>query len=108
MPIFPLMHIKNNLGYSTVMTDIFGEPGKGIHKHVCGVAIADVILTGLAAVVIARVINKLVPLVFGGLIVLGTGVRGYFGVDTALNRKLGFAPGKQEDMKEVDCHLVRF
>jgi hypothetical protein len=80
------------------MTDpstIFGEPGKGIHTHVCGVAIADVAMTGAAAVFIARLTNKSVPVVFAALIALGIGVHAVFGVPTALNKQLGLAPTTQ-------------
>lgn len=83
------------------MEDIFGKPGKGIHRHVGGVAIADVIFTGLAAVVIAHVIDKPVPVVFGGLIVVGIGTHYVMGVNTALNRKLGLARGKPEATDKV-------
>jgi hypothetical protein len=81
------------------MTDystIFGKPGEGIHKHCCGVAIADVAMTGAAAVVIARLTNKSIPLVFAALIALGIGVHAAFGVPTALNTHLGLvSPQKQ-------------
>jgi hypothetical protein len=79
----------------TDLSTIFGEPGKGIHKHFCGVAIADVAMTGAAVVVIARVTNKSVPVVFAALIALGIGVHAVFGVPTALNKQLVLAPTTQ-------------
>jgi hypothetical protein len=73
----------------TNLSTIFGEPGEGIHKHYCGVAVADVAMTGAAAVVIARLTNKSFPLVFAALVAFGIGVHAAFGVPTALNKKIG-------------------
>jgi hypothetical protein len=76
----------------TDLATVFGEPGKGIHTHFCGVAIADIAMTGAAAVLIARLTNKSVPIVFGALIVLGIGVHAVLGMPTALNKQLGLTP----------------
>jgi hypothetical protein len=69
------------------LSTIFGEPGEGIHKHYCGVAIADVAMTGAAALVISKLTNKSFPLIFAALIALGIGVHAAFGVPTALTKK---------------------
>jgi hypothetical protein len=64
---------------SANLLTIFGKPGKGIHKHYCGVAIADVAMTGVAAFVILHLTNKSFPLIFAMLIVLGIGIHAAFG-----------------------------
>jgi hypothetical protein len=65
---------------------IFSEPGKGIHKHYCGVAVADIAMTGMVALVISKLTNKFFPLIFAALIALGIGVHATFGIPTALNK----------------------
>jgi hypothetical protein len=62
------------------LSTIFGEPGKGIHKHYCGVAVADIAMTGAAAVVISCLTNHSFPLVFAALITLSIGAHVAFGV----------------------------
>jgi hypothetical protein len=86
---------------SANISTIFGEPGEGIHKHYCGVAIADIAMTGTAAVVIARLTNKSFPLVFAALIALGVGVHAVFGVPTALNKKIGLVPNVQNVNNQI-------
>jgi uncharacterized membrane protein YeiH len=49
-------------------------------------------MTSVAAVLIARITNKSVPVVFAALIALGIGVHAVLGVPTALNKQLGLAP----------------
>ena len=83
------------------LSTIFGEPGEGIHKHYCGVAVADVAMTGAAAVVISRLTNKSFPLVFAALIALGIGVHAALGVPTALNKKLGLVPNVQNGNTDI-------
>ena len=73
------------------MANLFGEPGKGIHTHVYGVAIADVAMTAGAAIIIGKATNKSIPAVFVGLMALGVVAHWYFGVPTTLNKKLGLA-----------------
>lgn len=68
---------------------MFGAPGEGIHTHVFGVAIVDVAMTAGAAVVIGRATNQSIPLVFIGLIGVGTAAHSYFGVNTVLGEMLG-------------------
>jgi hypothetical protein len=78
------------------MSTIFSEPGEGIYKHYCGVAVADVAMTSMAALVISKLTNKSFPLNFATLIALGIGVHATFGVPTALNKRLGLVfPQKQ-------------
>lgn len=71
--------------------DALGKPGEGIHTHVFGVAMADVVMTGLAAKWIANQTQRPVGFVFAGLIVLGVLAHHYFGVETTLNKALGLA-----------------
>jgi hypothetical protein len=82
------------------LSTIFGEPGEGIHKHYCGVAIADVALTGAAALVISKLTNKSFPLIFAALIALGIGVHAAFGVPTALNKKIGLVPDVNSQIRD--------
>jgi hypothetical protein len=77
---------------TTNLSTIFGEPGEGIHKHFCGVAIADIAMTGAAAVVISRITNKSVFSIFAALIALSIGVHAAFSVPTVLNKRLGLVP----------------
>jgi hypothetical protein len=79
------------------LSAIFGEPGKGIHKHYCGVAVADVAMTGAAAVVISKLTNKSFPLIFAAL---GIGVHAAFGVPTALNKKIGLVPDVNSQIRD--------
>jgi hypothetical protein len=71
------------------LSTIFGEPGEGIHKHYCGVAVADEAMTGVVAFVISKLTNKSFPLIFAALIALGIGIHATFGGPTALNKKIG-------------------
>ncbi len=69
---------------------VFGKPKKGIHsKRILGIAILDLGLTALAAYIIAMVLKANPLVVFLGLIILGIGIHGFFGVDTGLNEWLG-------------------
>jgi hypothetical protein len=61
------------------LSTIFGKPGKGIHKHYCGVAVADVAMTGMAALVISNAV---------------------FGVPTALNKKIGLVPDVNSQIRD--------
>ena len=76
--------------YSTML----GEPGKGIHTHVFGVAIADVVMT----VVAAGLLHLAWPrysfwLWLVGLFLLGILLHRLFGVRTVVDRWL-FAGGR--------------
>lgn len=83
------------------LSEIFGKPGEGIHTHVAGFAIADVALTAGAAVLIARATNRSVPAVFVALMAVGVAAHWYFGVPTALNKKLGLAKEPEQNMRIV-------
>jgi hypothetical protein len=78
------------------LSTIFSKPGEGIHKHYCGVAIADVAMTGMVALVISKLTNKSFPLVFAALVALGIGVHAVLGVLTSLNKCLGLASNKNK------------
>jgi hypothetical protein len=77
---------------------IFSEPGEGIHKHYCGVAVAYVAMTGAAALVISKLTNKSFPLIFAALIALG--IHAAFGVPTALNKKIGIVPDVNSQIRD--------
>jgi hypothetical protein len=56
--------------YDERIIDYLWQACKGIHKHYCGVAVADVAKTGAAALVISKLTNKSFPLIFVALIAL--------------------------------------
>ncbi len=69
--------------------NILGEPGKGIHKHYFGVAIADVIFTIIGAYIFHLIYPKysfLFYLVF--LFVSGIILHRLFGVRTTVDKTL--------------------
>jgi hypothetical protein len=68
--------------------DIFGRPNEGIHKHVLGVAIADVGLTIIGSKVIADFFEWDLYKVLLASFATGIIVHKAFGVQTALNKKL--------------------
>lgn len=74
-----------NKDFSTVL----GEPGKGIHKHFFGIAIADVLFTIVAAFLLHRFYpkyslwNYLIV-----LFVLGIISHRFFGVKTTVDKLL--------------------
>jgi len=82
--------------------DIFGKPGEGLHSwRVGGLAGVDLLITAGAAFALSRAIpglsfpgsslaKFLVTLII--LIVAAVGVHYAFGVETALNKKLGLVP----------------
>ncbi len=70
-------------------SEILGKPGKGIHTHVCGIAIADVFMTVLAAWLFHRVWPRYPFWVWLlGLFVLGILLHRLFGVRTVVDRWL--------------------
>jgi hypothetical protein len=88
----------------TNLSTIFGEPGKGIHKYYCGVALANVAMTGATAVVISNLTNKSFPLVFAALIALGIGFHAVFSIPTAMNKKIELLPNVQ-NVQNVNNHI---
>lgn len=76
----------------TKYRNIFGEPKKGVHSaRIFGLALFDLSLTALGAYLIGICTKTNPILVFIGLIFIGIGVHGFFGVNTALNEKLGIS-----------------
>ena len=74
---------------SSSLSNMFGEPGKGVHTHVFGVAIVDVILTIIGAFLLHKAYPKISTLQwFIVLIVLGILAHRAFGVKTTLNKFL--------------------
>lgn len=71
------------------LKNIFGEPGKGIHIHIGGIAIIDVVLTAVAVLLIAHITNKPFLPVFAVTVGIGISVYYVLGVNTILNKKLG-------------------
>ena len=71
--------------YSTAL----GEPGKGIHTHLFGIAIADVLMTLIAAWLLHRVYPKYsIWIYLVVLFILGIASHRLFGVKTTINKLL--------------------
>lgn len=69
--------------------DIFGKPGEGPHKdRIFGFASIDILFTLIAALLIPG--DKVRNFIF--LMILAIILHTLFGVETALNKKLGLAP----------------
>ena len=69
--------------------DILGKPGKGIHSYrFMGVAIVDVIMTIIGALLISFLINKPFLLVLIVLFVLGIILHHLFCVRTTIDKLL--------------------
>jgi hypothetical protein len=71
---------------------IFDEPGKG--------AVADIAMTGTAALVISKLINKSFLVIFAALIMLGIGVHAVFSDPTTLNKKIGLVPDVNSQIRD--------
>ena len=72
---------------SSSLANMFGEPGKGIHTHVFGIAIVDVILTLITAFLLHKAYPGISTVMwFIILIVLGILAHKAFGVKTTLNK----------------------
>ena len=66
--------------------DIFGNPQQGVHTHIAGVAIVDVLATLLAAYAIAHFYHFKTWKVFVILILLSVPIHILFCVDTTLTK----------------------
>jgi hypothetical protein len=74
----------------TRYSKIFGEPKKGIHStRIFGLAAVDLGLTVLAAFILSSSLKWNFWVTLLGLVVLGIGIHGLFGVNTQLNEWLG-------------------
>lgn len=62
-----------------------GEPGKGVHFHVLGIAVVDMLMTVLAAFIISRWTGKF-WLVLVILFLLGIILHRIFCVNTTINK----------------------
>lgn len=72
---------------SSDMSNILGRPGEGIHTHVFGIAIADVLMTIGAAFVFHRLYPKYsVWAYLIALFVLGIVLHRLFGVKTTVDK----------------------
>jgi hypothetical protein len=69
--------------------NIFGEPGKGTHaSRLFGLAVVDVVLTLIAAVIIALYFDAAIWKSIVGCFISGVVAHKLFCVDTALNKAL--------------------
>jgi hypothetical protein len=69
--------------------DILGKPGKGIHSYrLFGFAIADLIMTVIAAYIIAYMFKIQFRYSLGGLFILGIVLHRAFCVKTTLDKLL--------------------
>jgi hypothetical protein len=73
-------------GHSADFSKIFGEPGQGFHAHFCGIAVWDVLLTIVAAVLLSMGTHVPFWRTALGLFLVGQGAHFAFGVDTAVTR----------------------
>ncbi len=62
--------------------NIFGEPNVGVHTHLFGVAIVDVVMTLILAYFIAKYTKSNILIVFIFLLVLATLFHALFCVET--------------------------
>lgn len=67
----------------TKYAEIFGRPGEGLHRHVCGVAVWDVVLTVIAAILLSHATGVHAGWAILGLFMVGEGLHFIFGVETA-------------------------
>jgi hypothetical protein len=68
--------------------DSLGLPGQGLHTHVCGIAVLDVLGTVVAGQVIASLARVSPVWTTGSLFVLGELAHWYFGVNTTIIKLL--------------------
>jgi hypothetical protein len=68
--------------------DILGIPGKGIHTHVFGIALADVVMTVALALVISRIAKTSLVYTTLGLFLFGIFLHRLFCVRTVLDKAL--------------------
>jgi hypothetical protein len=68
--------------------DVLGIPGKGVHTHVLGVAIGDVIMTILGAYLFHRFTGYTFWKCLLGLFILGIILHRLFAVRTTLDKLL--------------------
>ena len=69
--------------------DIFGEPNKGLHSYrFLGLAVVDIILTFLLALVVSKFVKYKIHIIFISLIILGIFMHLLFCVDTPITRLL--------------------
>lgn len=67
--------------------NILGEVGKGIHSYrLFNIAIADVILTFISAVIISYIFNTNIIIVFIALMIFSVFIHYLFCVDTTLTK----------------------
>lgn len=67
--------------------DIFGKPNTGVHSYrIFDIAIVDLLLTIIAAIIISYVINANVFIVLIVLLVIGIVLHRIFCVETTLNK----------------------
>jgi len=72
--------------------NIFGEPGKGVHSYrLFNIAIVDVVLTLLIAIIITRYVEINYIYAIIGLIITGILIHRLFCVNTTIN-KIIFGP----------------
>jgi hypothetical protein len=102
-PNSPISSTKNNVAklYDDRFHQLINylwQAQRGHPQHFCSVAVADIAMTGAAAVVIVRLKSTLG--VFAALVALGIGVHVVLGISTALNKCLGLAPNAQKSFSD--------
>ena len=66
--------------------NILGEPGKGVHFHVFRIAVIDLLITILFALIVSKIYNWNFWVVFLPLIFIGILLHRFFCVNTTVNK----------------------
>ena len=83
-----------------IKPNALGEPGKGFHRHIGGVAMFDVLATVGGGYLIAKKMRWSVPVTIFSLFLLGEFLHWYFGVPTTVMKALGLVPAPEESPRE--------
>ena len=80
--------------------DLLGKPGEGLHFHVAGIAIVDVLATILLGWAVSEWFEVNPLWCIGGFFVLGQMLHWVFGVETAVMRLLKKSASTKEQPEE--------
>lgn len=69
-----------------MISEIFGRAGEGVHQHIFGIAIWDVVFTLIAVIAFAYYFDQNVVRVAAGAFLIAEGTHVLFGVDTAVTK----------------------
>lgn len=75
--------------------DSLGRPGEGFHTHVGGIAVLDVAATAVVGYLVAKKMDWNPALTIAGAFAVGQFAHWYWGVPTAMTRRLGLLSPSQ-------------